>query len=87
MNHTDYDYNGDGVIDSLDDNMEMLLFMDLCDSQERDERIDKIVQAIVRDGKNGLIGNAEFEKLCREEGLNANDFGQDDLREIQRRLG
>ena len=57
----------------------------MLDDDAREERIRKIVDAIVRRG-TCHIGNEEFEELCRQEGLRAEDFDQSDIDEIQRRL-
>ena len=61
------------------------LCQSVLDDDAREERIRKIVDAIVRRG-TCHIGNEEFEELCRQEGLRAEDFDQSDIDEIQRRL-
>ena len=83
--HTSIDWNGDGKIDSWDDVLEVAMLTQMLDDDAREERIRKIVDAIVRRG-TCHIGNKEFEELCRQEGLRAEDFDQSDIDEIQRRL-
>lgn len=83
--HTSIDWNGDGKIDSWDDVLEVAMMTQMLDDDAREERIRKIVDAIVRRG-TCHIGNEEFEELCQQEGLRAEDFDQSDIDEIQRRL-
>lgn len=83
--HTNMDWNGDGKIDRWDDVLEVTMLTQMMDDDAREERIGKIVNAIVRRGACH-IGNEEFEELCQQEGLCAEDFDQSDIDEIQRRL-
>ena len=83
--HTSIDWNGDGKIDCWDDALEGAMLTQMLDDDAREERIRKIVDAIVRRG-TCHIGNEEFEELCRQEGLRAEDFDQSDIDQIQRRL-
>lgn len=68
--HTSIDWNGDGKIDSWDDVLEVAMLTQMLDDDAREERIRKIVDAIVRRG-TCHIANEEFEELCRQEGLRA----------------
>ena len=61
--HTSIDWNGDGKIDSWDDVLEVAMLTQMLDDDAREERIRKIVDAIVRRG-TCHIGNEEFEELC-----------------------
>ena len=63
--HTSIDWNGDGKIDSWDDVLEVAMLTQMLDDDAREERIRKIVDAIVRRG-TCHIGNEEFEELCRQ---------------------
>ncbi len=83
--HTDIDWNGDGKIDRWDDVLEVTMLTQMMDDDAREERIGKIVDAIVRRG-TCRIGNEDFEELCRQEDLRMDDFDQSDIDEIQRRL-
>ena len=92
--HTSIDWNGDGKTDCWDDVLEAAMLTQMLDDDAREERIRKIVDAIVRRGTCHIgyafllchIGNEEFEELCRQEGLRTEDFDQSDIDEIQRRL-
>ena len=46
--HTSIDWNGDGKIDSWDDVLEVAMLTQMLDDDAREERIRKIVDAIVR---------------------------------------
>ena len=46
--HTSTDWNGDGKIDSWDDVLEAAMLTQMLDDDAREERIRKIVDAIVR---------------------------------------
>lgn len=83
--HTSIDWNGDGKTDCWDDALEVAMLTQMLDDDAREERISKIVDAIVHRGTRH-IGNEEFEELCRQEGLREEDFDQSDIDEIQRRL-
>lgn len=79
------DWNGDGKIDWMDAGIETGVIMQINDDIQREDRITRMVRAITALGEC-TIGNAEFEELCRQEGLRMSDFEQWDIDEIQRRL-
>ncbi len=83
------DWNGDGIIDSWDDALQlqqMLFVQEQMEAEAREYRISRIVAAITRDGEDKQIGNEEFEVLCWQERLSPAEFEQSDIDEIQRRL-
>lgn len=89
------DWNGDGVIDSRDDEMELLSLMFLNDELEREEnekkqreweeRISTMVDA-VRESPSETVETEEFSDLARAHGYYLMDFTQEDIDEISRRL-
>jgi len=83
---TDVDWNGDGVVNSWDDAMFSSMITMQVEDMNREDRISRITRAITSRGVSCTIGNEEFEELCRQEGLDMNDFEQSDIDEIQRRL-
>lgn len=83
--HTNRDWNGDGRCDHYDDAIEMNIMMDRLDEMERDERIDRMVNAIRLDG-SPVVDNEIFERLCNRQGYRMSDFTQSDIDELQRRL-
>lgn len=80
-----FDWNGDGKIDSWDDVYELSMIMQTVDEQEREDRIRTLTHAIAQSGLS-QIGNDEFSALCTENGVRMADFQQCDIDEIQRRL-
>lgn len=85
MKWASFDWNGDGKIDSWDGAIEIGMINQLVDEQAREDRI-QILEKAIRSSGLSSIGNAEFENLCCENGININDFEQCDINEIQRRL-
>lgn len=85
MWQTNIDWNGDGKCDFWDNVLESTIAMEMMDDMDREERIDKMVDAIKYDG-SPTINNDIFERLCNNLGYNMSDFTQSDIDEIQRRL-
>lgn len=80
-----FDWNGDGKIDSWDAAYETSMVVQMVEEQEREERIQTLTNAIVGSGLT-QIGNDEFADLCRRNGVRMGDFEQCDIDEIQHRL-
>lgn len=80
-----FDWTGDGKIDSWDDAYELSMIVQSVEEQEREDRIRTLTDAIVHSGLS-QVGNAEFDELCRRNGIRMADFQQSDIDEIQRRL-
>ena len=62
--HTSIDWNGDGKIDSWDDVLEVAMLTQILDDDAREERIRKIVDAIVRRGTPPAISETRNLKSC-----------------------
>lgn len=80
-----FDWNGDGKIDSWDNAYELSMIVQSAAEQEREDRIRTLTDAIVHSGLS-QIGNEEFSRLCSENNVRMADFEQCDIDEIQRRL-
>lgn len=80
-----FDWNGDGKIDSWDDVYELSMIMQSVDEQAREDRIRTLTDAIAHSGLT-QIGNDAFADLCSKNGIRMADFEQCDIDEIQRRL-
>lgn len=74
------DWDGDGVYSDFDVLMD-LDYLDFCD---REERINKMLDAIFRHGYTH-VDYPLFEQLCREIGIPIEKYEQEDIDEIQRR--
>lgn len=86
MRHfANFDWTGDGKIDSWDDAYELSLIMQSADDQAREDRIRTMTNAIIHSGLT-QIGSDAFADLCSGNGMRMADFEQCDIDEIQRRL-
>lgn len=89
------DWNGDGVIDSRDDALELQMLMFMQDEMEREERErkekerERRLEAMLRDIKaspSKTVETDEFARIARNNGYWLSDFTSEDIDELNSRL-